>query len=856
MFRILTCISGEHDWRLVLLAGLVCFVASVAAVNIFHRATAVQARTRLIWIAIAGAAIGYGIWATHFIAMLAYEPGVPTGYGIMLTGLSLAAAMTLTSAGLGFAAGEAGRWRAPVGGAVIGAGIASMHYLGMWALEVPGRVAWSIDLVCISIVLGMLFGYAALAVAVRYQDRWRSALAALLLTVAIVSHHFTAMGAVQIVPDPLLAPDALSLSPGFLSVVIAGVALSVLGMSLVGVLADRRLALRTLRFEEIISQLSLARQQVEASQNELQQQKLRLDTAINHMGEGLCMFDAEKRLVVCNDRYARMYRLPPELLVPGTPHGDIIRHRIANGILKGDTSNTAATQLLATLNALPAAEISSRVDELADARLICVTRQPMGDGGWVATHRDVTEQRRSEAKITHMAQHDALTDLPNRVLLRERMEQALSAMRRGGPSLAVLMLDLDRFKEVNDTLGHPAGDALLQAVAARLRRCVSETTLIARLGGDEFAVIDYVTDPVADAGALAERIRKALGEPVDLGHHRLATATSIGIAIAPRDGANSDDILRSADLALYSAKSSGRGAYRFFEPELDRLLQARRSLERDMRGALANGEFELHYQPFINVASGETCGFEALLRWHHPERGAVSPATFIPLAEETGLIVPLGEWVLQTACAEAAKWPDDLKIAVNLSPAQFRSSELVPVIMRALASAGVAPQRLELEVTETAIIHDSEAVFEALGRLHELGVRIALDDFGTGYSSLSFLQKFPFDKVKIDRSFVSELSGATDEARRIARAVVRFAVSLGKTTTAEGVETSEQLDILRADACVEVQGFHFSPAVQGAKVAQMIGARAPAAPAQRPAARRAHAGAASHPRAAVANRVS
>ncbi|WP_229192271.1 EAL domain-containing protein [Bradyrhizobium brasilense] len=844
MFRVLTCLSGEHDWRLVLLAGLVCFVASIVAVNIFHRAIASQARTRLIWIAIAGAAIGYGIWATHFIAMLAYEPGIPTGYGIVLTALSLAAAMMLTSGGLGLAASDSSRWRAPVGGAVIGAGIASMHYLGMWALEVPGHVVWSFDLVAASVVLGMLFGYAALAIAVRRQDRWMSLVAALLLTLAIVSHHFTAMGAVEIVPDPLLAPAALSLSPAFLAIVIAGVALSVLGMSLVGVLADRRLALRTRRFEEIISQLSSARQQVEASQKELEEQRFRLDTAINHMGEGLCMFDAEKRLVVCNDRYAKMYRLPPELLLPGTAHRAIIRHRIANGILKGETSDSAATQVLATLNALPAGEINSRVDELADGRLICVTRQPMPGGGWVATHRDVTEQRRSEAKITYMAQHDALTDLPNRVLLKEWMERALSGARCGGPSLAVLMLDLDRFKDVNDTLGHPAGDALLKSVAARLRRSVSDTTLVARLGGDEFAVIDHVSDPVTEAGLLAEKIRKALSEPIDLGDHRVTTTTSIGIAIAPRDGTDSDEVLRSADLALYSAKSGGRGSFRFFEPELDRLLQARRSLERDMRSALANGEFELHYQPFIHVASGETCGFEALLRWHHPHRGMVSPAQFIPLAEETGLIVPLGEWVLRTACAEAAKWPGDLKIAINLSPVQFRSPELVPVIVRALASAGISPERLELEVTETAIIQDSEAVFTALSQLHDLGVRIALDDFGTGYSSLSFLQKFPFDKVKIDRSFVSELSGATDESRRIARAIVRFAVSLGKTTTAEGVETREQLDILRADACVEVQGFHFSPPVQSEKVAQMIGGRTPAA-AERPTVRLAMAGAAS-----------
>ncbi|MCK1294030.1 EAL domain-containing protein [Bradyrhizobium sp. 30] len=822
MFRVFACLAVEHDWRLVLLAGLVCLLASSVAVSIFHRAIVAPARTRLIWIGIAGAAIGYGIWATHFVAMLAYEPGVTTGYGIVLTALSLATAMLLTSGGFGIAAGYSGRWRAAAGGVVIGGGIASMHYLGMWALEVPGRVTWSLDLVFASVILGMCLGCAALVVAVRYKNSWGALLAAVLLTLAIVSHHFTAMGAVQIVPDPTRSTDSLSLSPTFLALAIAGVALSVLGMSLIGVLADRRLASRTSKFEEIISQLSIARQQLEGSQRELQDQTLRLDTAINHMVEGLCMFDAEKRLVVCNERYARLYRLPPELLRTGTSHTDIIRHRIVNGILKGDLSEGAAEQFISKLAALPFDAVSSRIDEFADGRLICVTRQPMAGGGWVATHLDVTEQRRSEAKITHMAQHDALTDLPNRVLLRERMEHAIAVTRNGGVDLAVLMLDLDRFKEVNDTLGHPAGDSLLRAVAARLRECTTETALIARLGGDEFAVIDYVTNPAVEAAGLAESIGRALCEPFDLGDHRVTVGTSIGIAIAPRDGSDSDVIMKSADLALYSAKSGGRGAFRFFEPELDELMHARRNLEHDMRDALADRQFELHYQPFVSAATGETRGFEALLRWHHPQRGLVTPSEFIPLAEETGLIVPLGEWVLRTACAEAANWPAHVRIAINLSPAQFRSKELVAVIVGALASSGVAPHRLELEVTETVIMHDSEVAFAVLGQLRELGVRVALDDFGTGYSSLSFLQRFPFDKIKIDRSFVSELSSPSAEAHHLARAVVRFAVSLGKITTAEGVETKEQLDILREEGCVETQGYYFSRPMPASSITSML----------------------------------
>ena len=499
MFRVLTCLTSEHDWRLVVLAGLVCFIASIVAISIFHPASVRRARTRLIWLAIAGGAIGYGIWATHFIAMLAYEPGVPTGYGIVLTALSLAAAMLLTSVGFGLAVAHPGRSGALLGGCVIGAGISSMHYLGMWALDVPGYVAWWWQLVALSIVLGLAFAVGALTVAVQEVGRRGTLVAALLLTLAIVSHHFTAMGAVEIVPDPARVHDTLSLSPDFLALVIAGVALSVLSMSFIGVLADRSIAKRTLAFEEIITQLSQAQLQVETSQKELQRQKVRLDTAINNMGAGLCMFDSERRLVICNDLYAKMYRLPPELLRSGTPHTDIIKHRIACGILMGDTSENAAAKMIATLGTLPANEISTRTDELADGRLICVTRQPMPGGGWVATHLDVTEQRRTEARIAYMAQHDALTGLPNRTVLRDRLEQALATTRRGGLSLAVLMLDLDHFKEINDTLGHPVGDSLLKAVAARLRACTRAEAAIARLGGDEFAVIELQTNPIIES---------------------------------------------------------------------------------------------------------------------------------------------------------------------------------------------------------------------------------------------------------------------------------------------------------------------------------------------------------------------
>ena len=468
MFRILSCLADQHDWRLVTLAGVVCFAASLVAINIFHRAVASQKRTRLIWIAIAGGAIGYGIWATHFIAMLAYDPGVATGYAVILTGLSLIAAMVLTSIGLGLAASEPARWRPAIGGGIIGAGIASMHYLGMWALEVPGRATWSMDLVFISVVLGILFGIAALTSAVRLKSKRGTAAAAVLLTLAIMSHHFTAMGAVTILPDPTLASNTLSLSPNVLALSIAGVALSVLGMIIVGVLADRRLASRTNKFNEIISALSLAQRQVETSQ-------AMLNTAINNMSQGLLLFDSSERIVVCNQRYIEMYGLSPGVVKPGCIFRDLIRHRQETGSFVGDVEEYR----LSLVHDLAHGKRSELLFEMADGRSIRIVNQPLSDGGWVATHDDVTEQRRSEARIAYLAHHDMLTGLANRTAVTQKIEDAAARFRRWADPFSVMLLDLDRFKYVNDTLGHPAGDALLREVAVRLNACLRETDTLA-----------------------------------------------------------------------------------------------------------------------------------------------------------------------------------------------------------------------------------------------------------------------------------------------------------------------------------------------------------------------------------------
>ncbi|HLH95800.1 MAG TPA: EAL domain-containing protein [Xanthobacteraceae bacterium] len=436
---------------------------------------------------------------------------------------------------------------------------------------------------------------------------------------------------------------------------------------------------------------------------------------------------------------------------------------------------------------------------------------------------DVTERKQAEARIAYMAQHDALTGLPNRVLFHERLEAALAELPRRGGALAVHCLDLDHFKSVNDTLGHPIGDDLLRAVAERLKACLGEGELVARLGGDEFAVIQMNLNKPSEAGDLAARLITALSTSYDIQHHEVVVSASIGIALAPGDGNATDVLMRNADMALYRAKAEGRGTAHFFEPEMDRSIQARRILELDLRKAFANGEFDLYYQPLVNLHADRVSGFEALLRWNHPERGMVLPDEFIWLAEEIGLIGPLGEWVLRRACSDAARWPGDLKVAVNLSPAQFRTRSVVQAVLSALAYSGLPPHRLELEITESVLLGETEANLAILHQLREVGARISMDDFGTGYSSLSYLRSFPFDKIKIDRSFVRDLAERPD-CMAIIRAVAGLGASLGISTTAEGVETEAQLQRLRAEGCTEAQGFLFSPPRPAADIPLLVAA--------------------------------
>jgi diguanylate cyclase (GGDEF)-like protein len=581
------------------------------------------------------------------------------------------------------------------------------------------------------------------------------------------------------------------------------VALAFLLLGLAAHYCFRRLPLAAL--DEALLQLQVKQRELEMQASQLQIQNTRFDAALNNMSQGLCLFDARQELVVCNVPYTRMYDLPPELTRPGTPFRRILDHRIGAGLHAGAIPQQYISDLMDTV---AEGRPTTKVRELNDGRVIAIKQQPMSEGGWISTHEDITEYRRIEARIAHMAHHDVLTDLPNRVLLRERLERAVAGNRTG---LAVFCLDLDKFKEINDTLGHPIGDLLLQAVAARLLSCVRDGDTVARLGGDEFAIVQVAPEQPIAATALAGRILEAISAPFDLDGHQVVVGTSIGIAVSPGDGSDPDQLIKNADLALYRAKSEGRATYRFFESDMDAHMQARCKLQLDLRKALANGEFELYYQPLVNLERNEICGLEALLRWNHPERGKVSPAEFIPLAEETGLIVQIGEWALRQACAEAATWPGNIKVAVNLSAVQFKNRHLVEMVFSALAASGLPAQRLELEITESVLLQNNEATLATLHKLRALGVRIAMDDFGTGYSSLSYLRSFPFDKIKIDRCFVADLSKAGEDSRAILRAVASLGISLGIATTAEGVETKEQVDKVRAEGCTEMQGYFFSP---------------------------------------------
>jgi diguanylate cyclase (GGDEF)-like protein len=537
--------------------------------------------------------------------------------------------------------------------------------------------------------------------------------------------------------------------------------------------------------------------------SKLSRTNMLLETAMANMPYGLCMVGADGKIILSNALYGEMYGLRTEQTKPGTTLRAILDARVAAGATPKDAEKYVADRLRQAF--LP--EPGYVIDNLRDGRVFAVSRRSMPDGGSVAIHQDITAQRRAEARVRHLAHCDGLTDLANRVLFLSELEAAMEQCRKHGDRFAVHLLDLDRFKEVNDSLGHVVGDALLKEVARRLKSSVRDTDVVARLGGDEFAVLQQLgKDEKADALALADELLAVIIKPVEIESHQLTVETSIGVALAPDHGQLAEQLLKKADLALYRAKSDGRNGYCLFEPQMERDALSRHELVADLRNSMVRGEFELHYQPFAGIIDKKTVGMEALVRWRHPQRGLVPPNDFIPLAEDTGLIKPLGEWILRTACAEAAHWPSDIRIAVNLSALQFRKGNLSQVIADALRESELPAERLELEVTESVFLEHNEENLAVLHELKELGISIVLDDFGTGYSSLSYLQSFPFNKIKIDRTFVADL-GSRGDCVAIVSAVTGLAKSLDISTTAEGVETVEQLTLLRAAGCDQAQGY-------------------------------------------------
>ena len=778
MHQILTCLTQQHDWRLVLLAVGVCLLASGTAIGLFRRASATSGRTRGAWLMLDAAAAGFGIWATHFIAMLAYEPGFNAGFDLLLTILSLAVAVLISGLGQYLILLVRKPLAILTGGAIVGAGISAMHYMGMAALEVPGHLEWATELVVTSVAAGVTLSAFAFYLAASRITVWSALLAAALFAAAIVAMHFIGMAALTIAYDPRVAFDNVALSSVSLSAVMAGAAMSILALCLIAALIDWR------------------------TRERIQLQKLQLNTALENMSQGLCMFDPRGRVVLFNERYSEITGLPPERLQKATLL-EIVQAR-KTGVKTQNTEEFAAQ----VMGAVRQGRRLTMVVERLDGRTIRSVSQPMPDGGWVATLDDITEWQKAQAQIFHMARHDALTNLPNRTLFRERLEEALLRVGRG-ERVAVACIDLDRFKPVNDTLGHLIGDELLKQVAERLTNGLRDVDMVARTGGDEFAIVQSGADlDASDVARAAQRLVEAVSAPYVIDNNQVVIGASIGISVAPEDGTDAELLLRNADLAMYRAKADGRGTYRFFEPGMDARAQARRLLDLELRGALTREEFELHYQPIHRLIDGEIIAFEALIRWNHPLRGHIAPAEFIPVAEESGLINQIGRWVLRRACSDAAGWSRPVSVAVNMSPVQFRNPSLVNMLQQALADSGLPPNRLELEITEAVLLDESETTRSVLHEVRGLGVRISMDDFGTGYSSLGYLRSFPFDKIKIDRSFVRDLTTRAD-AMAIVRAVTGLANSLGIATTAEGVETAEQLSVLKAEGCTEVQGFHF-----------------------------------------------
>jgi len=765
MLKVYNCIATAHDLRLVVLAAFICTLSSFAATRLLHHAIGSHNRMRMLWLGVAAIAIGFGIWATHFIAMLAFTPGVPSGYNIALTFTSLVAAILLTGIGFGIAIADwrHGPW---VGGAFVAGGIAAMHYTGMAAFEIAGTLIWDMDLVAVSIALGAVLGAAALAVVLHSESsRWRAA-GAILLTLAVCSHHFTGMAAVSILPDPTQSVSSTALPTTPLAILVCVASFIIILLALGAVALDVR------------------------ERHRAEREADRMHGLANAAVEGLVVCDGNV-IVTVNDSFATLIGQPAARLAGSSVESWL-------------TDDAARTSLFAKSNQALETNLRRHDGSMIPAEIMRRQIDYAGRPAQVLAVRDLRARRKSEQHIRYLAHHDALTSLPNRTYFNSRLEEEIARCPQD-KMIAVLCLDLDRFKEINDLFGHATGDKVLQTVARRVGRLLDDNHMMARLGGDEFAIMLTELSEADTARSFVEQILSALrvkGDTPETG----SISCSIGIATYPDDATDRETLFTHADTALYRVKTEGRSGYRFFETDMGHEMRERRRIEHDLRQAIARNELQLVYQPQLDVQTGQVTGFEALLRWHHPERGSVSPAVFIPIAEEAGAITTIGEWVLRQACREAASWTQPLMVAVNVSPMQIYDPNFAQTVHTVLLETGLEPRRLELEITETALIRELNRALLSLRQIKALGVQIAMDDFGTGYSSLSNLRAFPFDKIKIDGSFIKSVDH-NDQAATIVRTVLALGRGLGLPVLAEGVETAAELQFLRDQNCDGIQGF-------------------------------------------------
>ncbi len=770
MEQVYYCLVFEHDYRLVLVAAAICLFGSATTFVMVDRAR--EARHRAKWLALLALCSGATVWSTHFVAMLAFEQGLTMSYALYATLGSLLAGIVGIGGGFAIALPRAGReWTAIMAGLVAGTGVIVLHYVGMSAVRLPGRIAYDPDLVITSVAFSLLFGGLSFYFAFARDGRRNRALALTCFVLMVVLLHFTAMGAVRIEPGPWLGDATPELSRETLATLIAATTIALLAVGLAGALFDRRHSRELFALAQRFRVLS--------------------DSAL----EGLVIHREGAVL----DSNAAARRL---LALDGGPEPESIYSWF------GGAPRAQVGQWLAQTADAPAEVALAGRDGRTFTAEVCGSTLQLPDGspGQVLAIRDVTARKEAEARLEHQALHDPLTDLPNRRLFVELADKVRAQAARHGGRFAVFMLDLDNFKTVNDLHGHGGGDRLLVELARRIQADLRDSDIVARFGGDEFALVATAPEQPQDSIVLAERLLRNISRPVHLDGSEVVVSPSVGIALYPGDGQSIEELVRNADTAMYDAKSDGKGTFKFFEPGMNRALEARHAMEKGLRQAIADERLTVAYQPVIHARTRATVGFEALVRWDDEILGQVSPAHFIPVAEETGLIVPLGEYVLRTACRAAAAWETPVRVAVNLSAIQFRRAGLAETVERILEETGLPGSRLDLEITESILIDNRKQVLETLHALKALGVRISMDDFGTGFSSLRYLQSFPFDKIKIDRGFIMGLD-ANPQSLSIVRAVVAMGHSLGMKVVAEGVETDVQAERLRDMDCDELQGY-------------------------------------------------